>query len=89
MLTLSGGLDPSHSEGFAAEFAAKDNTASDNEQSVHHMAEGSHQIESVDAHGLPIKDAWAPLFQNGALASQGVYGERTYVTIFSQLILIL
>jgi len=88
-LALSGGLDPSHSEGIAAE---DNTTASDNERSVHHMAEGSHQIESVDAHGCPVKEAEAPsppLFQNGVLTFQGVYGERIYVTIFSQLIIIL
>jgi len=56
------------------------------------MAEAPHSIESVDAHGCPVKEAEAlspPLFQNGVLTFQGVYREWMCVTNFSQLIVIL
>jgi len=82
-------LDPSHSSGIAAE---DNTTASDNERSVHYMAEAPYPTESVDAHGCPIKEAEAPsppLFQNGVLTFQGMYGERMCVTIISQLLVIL
>lgn len=49
------------------------------------MAEAPHPIDSVDAHGCPVKEAEAPsppLFQNGVLTFQGVYREKMCVTIF-------
>ena len=56
------------------------------------MAEAPHPIESVDAHGCPVKQAEAPspaLFQNGVLTFQGVYGERMCATIFLQFLVFL